>query len=125
MGVVGVVVVAVTAVAACVDEVAPPAGTDPATTAGVAPSAMLPGGDSGDIVDGGSGGAEPRPSAHAHATVDRASGGCSGPTNAFTSAVLVPMSCDCGVAAPILGNCHSYTVATSRVGGRGTPSLMN
>lgn len=86
---------------------------------------MLAGGDSGDSVGGGNGGAEPRPSAHVHVTVDCASGGCNGPTKAFTSAVLVPVSCVCGEEASILGNCHSYRVATSRLGGWGTPSLMN
>ena len=68
----------------------------------------IPVGPAGGVsVDGGSAGAEPRPSAHAHVTVACASDGCNGPMNAVTAVVLLPVSWVCVVGAMIFGNCHS------------------
>jgi hypothetical protein len=79
----------------------------------------------GGTVEGGSGGAEPRPSAQVHVIVTCASSGCSGPTNARVLDVCEPVSCVWVVGASILGNCHSYTVITSRFVAVGTPAVTN
>jgi hypothetical protein len=59
----------------------------------------------------------PRESDQLQVTMTVASSGCSGPTIARAVVVFVPVSSVCESSASIFGNCHSYTVASSRVAG--------
>jgi hypothetical protein len=100
-----------------VDAVDPGGVVVPGGLAGGALELVAPEDGTSGTVDGGSGLAVPLPSSHAQATVTIDSdSGWSGPTCTRTSCVSDPLIRVLFASAVILGNCHSYRVATSRPG---------